>query len=110
MAENRDLNLYSGPTLRNYFEMTVNFIEEALGDKAFRSQRGVHSAIFDAVMVATSRRLMLDKILSIDAYRNAYSELLEDELFKKYYTSATTDENTIKSRIDIATQKFSLLD
>ena len=107
MAKNRDLNIYNEKTLRDYFETTVNFIERALGDKAFRSQRGVHSAIFDAVMIATTKRLSSGEILSIDEYREAYSELLENEEFKKYYTSGTTDENTIKSRINIATQKIS---
>lgn len=107
MAKNRDLNIYNEKTLRDYFETTVNFIERALGDKAFRSQRGVHSAIFDAVMIATTKRLSSGEILSVDEYREAYNELLENEEFKKYYTSGTTDENTIKSRINIATQKIS---
>ena len=109
MANNRDLNVHSEETLRSCFQPTVDFISEALGNKAFRVQRGVHSAVFDAVMVATTKKLTSGGIASVEEYVKAYEELLKDSQFKKYYTSGTTDENTIDHRIQIATQKIAAL-
>ncbi len=110
MAKNRDLEIHSEETLRGYFQPTVNFISDALGDKAFRMQRGVHSAVFDAVMIATTKKLTAGGISSVNKYVKAYNGLLDDNQFKKYCMSGTTDENTIEQRIQIATQKIAALD
>lgn len=107
MATNRNFEKYSEKELKALFEPTVDFINSSLGERAFRVQRGIHSAVFDAIMIATTRRLKAGPIKSIDGYLRSYEKLLENRNFKKYSTSGTSDENSVAKRIVIATKEIS---
>lgn len=109
MANNRDLEKYPEKELLSLFEPTILFINSALGSKAFRVQRGIHSAVFDSVMIATTIRLKSGAINSVSNYVETYNKLLSNTLYKKYYTSGTSDENSVEKRIEIATKKFSTI-
>lgn len=109
MSSNRDFELISKESLRKDFNVTISFIHETLGEKAFRLERGVLSAIFDAIMIATTRRLREGDIVDKREFVSCYNSLLKDKEFRKFYTSNTSDDNSVKNRIHIATEMFSKL-
>ncbi|GAA4327738.1 DUF262 domain-containing protein [Pontixanthobacter gangjinensis] len=110
MALNRNLNIHSAKNLKKVFNNTISYVYEALGKNAFRLQRGVHSAIFDSVMIGVTERIIKKGEPDIDKFKKAYEELIENKEFKKSYTSATSDENSVEIRINLAVEKFMSLD
>lgn len=110
MSLNRNLVINSGKDLRKVFIASTSFIYEALGKNAFRIQRGVHSAIFDAIMIGVTERILKKGKPDIEKFKIAYNKLLENKDFKRYYISGTSDENSVESRINYAIEKFMSLD
>ena len=107
MATNKNFEKYPEKELSDLFDKTIEFIYNAIGASAFRYKRGIHSAIFDSVMVATADLLKKKKNASKERYKEAYMSLIEEKEFKKYYTSATSDENSVERRIALAKIAFS---
>ena len=99
MANNRDFELFKIADLKTDFENAIIFIHETLGEKAFRLERGVHSAIFDSVMIGVTLRLRKGKIVDKGTFLKSYHELIENKEFSTYYSSATSDDNSVKNRI-----------
>jgi hypothetical protein len=106
MAANRNLELHSDSKLRTAFENTINTIHKNLGNDAFRLQRGIHTAIFDSVMVGTALRLRKGPILQDETFNVAYLTLLGNPKYQEAINSGTSDEGSITSRIRLAVKTF----
>lgn len=92
---------------RALFEETIRVVAEAIGPRAFRPSRSLNAAVYDAVMVGLARRLARGAPASLAAVAVAYDTLLADQSFKASWIRATADEESVRSRIDLATAAFS---
>jgi len=109
MSMNRNFELVSSKSMETTFNSTTKFINETLGDKAFRLERGVHSAIFDSVMVGTANRLRNGEITDKETFVDYYYSLLGDSNFEEAYNRATSDEASVSKRLNLAIEAFSNL-
>ena len=79
------------------FEGTTERVVTALGSRPFAIRRGLNAAVFDSVMIAFAR----SKTTPADI-KSRWTALLENPSFEDATRSATTDEDTVKRRIEIA--------
>lgn len=107
MKKNRCLQIDSKEDLFDTFVPTIELIREGIGEKAFRRASGVlNAAVFDAVMVATARRLEKGSVSNVEYFRESYDSLLRNDKFQTYTESGTTDDNRVRGRIELATTAF----
>lgn len=106
-ARNRDLAEQPGAELADLFNDTIQAIQAIVGDRAFRPGNALNAAVFDAVMVGTARRLRQETpVRDTAAYQRAYESLLENQQFEDAYTRATADAESVRKRLELATQAF----
>jgi uncharacterized protein with ParB-like and HNH nuclease domain len=86
------------------FEKTVNIILNDIGEKAFKTTRSINKSICDSLMVAIAQILQSGKQLK-DVKTN-YLRLIQDEDYRRYVTSGTSGESSVKGRIDLARNYF----
>lgn len=86
------------------FPQTIERAHSAFGASAFRP-RGVsiNVAVFDAVMVAINECQEAD----IDAISKGYNNLIQDEYFEKFTSTATANTSNVHGRIDMAIEAIS---
>jgi hypothetical protein len=89
------------------FVKVISFIHGALGRRAFRPERSLNTAVFDAVMIGTADRLNRGDIKATNKFVAAYDVLLADENFRDAYTRSTADEEKVKLRTGLAKAAFS---
>ncbi len=109
MSANRNLELHDDNKLQNSFQNTISIIAAALGNSAFRVQKGVHTAVFDSVMVATAMRLNKAPITNFESFRDAYETLLRNKKYLEAINTGTSDDNSIINRIKIAVKTFEMV-
>lgn len=80
------------------FANTIERVVEALGPKAFRPQRALNVAVYDAMMVAIASR----PNASGEAISKAYERLLKDDNFVEMTSEATSNVPNVTGRIDRA--------
>ena len=103
MSLNRNFEINPKNEMETIFIQTVSFINEVLGDTAFRLERGVHSAIYDSIMVGTAKGEIQDRKQYLETYQN----LLENKSFQQAYNRATSDEVSVNKRVNLSIQEFS---
>lgn len=106
MGKNRHLNLNTAPQIEDIFVNTVQVIDEFLGPKAFRPIRALNAAILDSVMVGVARRLEKGPISDGDTLRSRYENLLANDRFQFAVARATAGEESVATRINLATEAF----
>lgn len=104
--QHRNLTDPQSPQLADTFRNTVAVVDESIGKLAFRSQRVLNAAVFDSIMVGIARRLANGTIHDLGQVKTVHDELLRSEEFTNLYTSATTDEKNVASRLALTTQAF----
>ncbi len=109
MAKNRDLRLHDAKTLKAKFTESIDVISESLGVKAFRRERALNAAIFDAVMIGLTRRIEKGPITNVRAFESSYKSLLTQSEFQDAIRAGTSDAPNVQKRIDLATKAFSSL-
>jgi hypothetical protein len=110
MGKNRRLELQNREHLSSIFLPTVNFVNSALGREAFRPERVLNAAVYDAVMVGLARRLVNRPITNVDAFKTQYRDLVKDPGFFAACKTATSDESNLLTRMEISTAAFSGLE
>ena len=83
---------------RSHFVGTVERVVAALGPRPFHVRRGLNAAVFDSVMVAFARSGTIPQDM-----KSRWSTLLDNPSFEDATRSSTTDVDTVKRRIEIAT-------
>jgi len=106
MGGNRDLESFDEQTIANVFFKTVEFIHDNLGIKAFKPKGALNAAIFDSLMVGVASRLRDGVISNSQSFKRAYYELLDNEEYRQATETATTDEENVQKRLNIAIQAF----
>ena len=82
---------------RSVFEGTAERVLASLGPRPFHIRRGLNAAVFDSVMIAFARTES-----SPTDIKSRWATLLANPSFENATRSATTDEDTVRRRIDIA--------
>lgn len=106
MKDKRHLDQSQLTHLKQVFEQTFSFSKAAFGDKAFRPDRSLNTAVLDAVAVALAKRMRDGAPLSPEQANEAYKGLLENERFKEGYVRATADAENVKKRMEEANAAF----
>lgn len=88
------------------FTETIKVIYQSLGSKAFRPDRALNAALFDAVMVGLARRISQRPATDLTAIKTAYDALLLNKDFIDLISQSTSDDNNVRQRLQIATQAF----
>jgi hypothetical protein len=99
MGVNRDLKHVAERELRAAFEPTIAIIRDALGRTAFRPERALNAAVFDAVMVAVAELIRVNPNTSPDTIKKRYVSLLDDTDFSTATKTGTSDETNVSLRM-----------
>lgn len=106
MKEKRNLTDPQLVELGGVFLKTVSFVTKALGNRAFRPDRSLNTAVFDAVASALAHRLGQSAAPDEGAARQAYAKLLLNDRFIEGYIRSTADEENVKKRMEEAENAF----
>lgn len=106
MGKNRHLNLQSEDQLSKTFSSAIEIAYKCLGNRAFKPKGALNVAVFDAVMVGIARRLSKGTTKQATALREQYENLLSNAEFVKATEAATTDEESVRKRMKLATEAF----
>lgn len=106
MSKNRHLKLNSADELIDIFFKTIGIVRESISEKAFRPERALNAAVFDAVTTGIAKRLMKGPVKDKTTLVQRYDELLSNSDFIKRYKTATSDEENVKTRLKLAIEAF----
>lgn len=107
MATNRHLKRQPAKQLTTLFQGTVDAIASAIGTYAFKPYGSLNAAVFDSVMVGVARRLEnRGPITSTKSLAAAYRKLTQSGGYVSASERATADEESVKSRLALATKAF----
>lgn len=106
MGANKNIKLHDKEILTDKFTKAIDIIATTLGNKAFRLERALNAAVFDAVMVGLTRRLDKGPIEDKSIFVSQYNLLLKDEEFCNACKTATSDASNVTKRIGRATTYF----
>jgi hypothetical protein len=107
LYDNRKLSGDLGIKFTEAFASAIDFALEAIGEKAFRPQNTLNSAVFDSVMIGLSERKKEQPKYNKDKIKSDYENLLKNAEYKQAYTRATADEESVKVRLKLAIGAFS---
>lgn len=109
MAKNRHLRLQAGPKLQAVFTETVGAIGAHLGARAFKPKGALNAAVFDALMVGIGRRLAQGEIRDPEGLAASREELFSLPELAGAVERATSDEESVNRRLELATNAFARL-
>ncbi len=108
IARRRKLTSDTQDTFSSLFSNTTQAILRGIGPKALRLKSAVNVALADAVLVGTARRIHANgAIAQPKSLKSAYEGLLRDKAFQRAIERATADEESVKNRLQLATEAFS---
>lgn len=102
MGRNRYLDTSRASFFREQFFETIDKAFAALGNRAFRPQRAMNVAVYDALMVA----IMECPSAEPEAIKSAYERLIQDDGFMRMSSDATSDESNVHGRISMAIEEI----
>ena len=106
MKEKRNLSTEQLKVIGAIFEKTVVFLAKALGDKPFRPDRSLNTAVFDSVATALAHRLSEKGDIDVAKVKAAYDDLLKNPTFIEGYVRSTADDENVRKRMDEAQKAF----
>lgn len=106
LHRNRSLPGQTRETFTLDFERTISVVHKALGPRAFRPDRTLNAAVFDAVMVGLCEALASKPDLAAGKIKSAYDNLLQSARFIASYSASTADEDQVRVRLEEARKAF----
>lgn len=106
IAVNRHFQRQSADELKYLFETTIKFINQTLGNRAFRPEKVFNAAVFDAVMVGVAKQLIRKGISDTNGFVKQYDSLLTNESFQDAVLTGTSDEKKVRTRMELAEEYF----
>lgn len=88
------------------FTHSIAAIHSAIGDRSFRLASALNAAVFDSVMVGVARRLEAGNPFGENELLGQYETLLKDDYYLAAVTKATSDEGSVKARIQLSIDFF----
>lgn len=108
MATNRNLQKQSEDRLREIFNLTTRIIWKNIGIKAFRPKRAVNAAVIDSLMTGVAKRLIDGgDIKDKDKFNHAFDQLMRNAKYLAAIETGTSDESSVKERLNQAEKAFS---
>ena len=106
LADNQERIGKDFEPLSGLFRDTSAAINLNIGSRAFRPVRPVNAAVLDAVMVGVMKRISNGPIQDGDSMRRVYDGLVSNHDFSAATTSSTAAEESVKTRLRLATDAF----
>jgi uncharacterized protein with ParB-like and HNH nuclease domain len=106
MKANEELQKYSARECADRFLPTINAIASFLGDRAFKPTKAFNAAVFDCVAVGLAVRLDHGPIVSGEQLNAAYDRLLKTPDFIQAYSRATSNTDSVQTRMKLAKEAF----
>ncbi|MYC47060.1 MAG: DUF262 domain-containing protein [Chloroflexi bacterium] len=106
MARNRDIGPDKANEWRNMFEHVIRYVQGALGGEAFRPERRLNTAVFDAVMVGLAHAWAKRKMQPPELFEESYRALLQHPEFIDATTSRTSHQPNVVKRLRLAKEAF----
>ena len=106
MGKNKELSDKDTSAMSGEFRNVIDLVHESVGSRAFRPVRALNAAVFDSVMVGTAKRLEQGPVSEIQAFRNAYSALLNNQDFLDACGRGTAGGERVRTRLGLATTAF----
>jgi hypothetical protein len=106
MGRNKELGDKDAAAMSATFRSAIDLVRESVGTRAFRPVRALNAAVFDAVMVGTAKRLELGPVSNVQAFREAYGVLLDNQDFLDACGRWTADADRVHARLYLATTAF----
>lgn len=104
IAKNRKLNQLDAHYQKDVFDKTFSFISDALGSAAFRPQRNLNAAVFEAVSVVVAGKSLYET-LTKEEFSKRYNALIKDKEFISSTSKSTSDDSVVQKRFEKA-EKF----
>jgi Protein of unknown function DUF262 len=107
-ADHRDLEGFPTDTVRARFCDASRLLVEGPGRAALRTALGrqVNAALTEAVLVGLARRLDTGPVDDPAVVGAAVDRLLAEEAFEQAVSRATADEESVRTRLALATREF----
>lgn len=106
LEENDSRDLGPNDELWQLFVDATEVVLDHIGNRAFRPVRPLNAAVVDSLMVAIMRRLTAGPITEVDRLAAAYQELMEDRTYQGAVLSSTAAEESVDTRLRMATEAF----
>jgi len=106
MGRNKELSDKDAAGMSERFRSTIDLVHQSIGVRAFRPVRALNAAVFDAVMVGTAKRLERAPVLDVQAFREAYGALLNNQGFLDACGRGTAGAERVRTRLDLAKNAF----
>jgi hypothetical protein len=106
LEDNRYLKAISKQVFEKEFGKAIEIARASFGQKAFRIGSSLNAAIFDSVMVGIALRLQKGEITKLKELEKAYSKLVVNKEFEGAYIRATSDEESVRTRLKMAREAF----
>lgn len=110
LSNNRNRASASFLAVSDLFADASRLIFENIGPRAFRPVRPLNAAVLDSIMVGTMRRLSVGLVNDPTACRSLYDQLIQSKDYAAATTSSTAAEETVATRLRLATEAFARLD
>ncbi len=88
----------------NLFAETAAYIKSNIGPDAFRVTRYINKSVCDAILVSIAQ--IIHDCKAITNASSIHKKLIKDTEFRKYTSSGTSSEASVKGRIDLARNYF----
>ena len=106
MSSRKHLSEKDKEVFNNAFDNTIGLVHDAIGSKAFRPERPLNAAVYDAVMVGLAKRFKSGPSPQRAAIKHRYAKLLENSDFQAAFQRSTSDEESVRKRIQLAKEVF----
>ena len=107
MKANREASDEKLMRIEALFRKTMSYVISTLGDRTFRPDRSLNTAVFDAVSTAIAERIEKNGLPEAENTIKAYDALFQNERFVAGYIQSTADEENVKKRMEEARLAFS---
>jgi uncharacterized protein DUF262 len=105
IGQNRFISKPQATEITELFTETITLADNAIA-RPFRLVNAINAAVYDSVMIGLARRIASGSTPRLSTIVSRYDALLEDHTFLENVERATADEESLKSRLTIATEFF----
>jgi hypothetical protein len=109
MQKHRHIDVETSKKFTELFTRTVDTIHQCLGRSAFRPEKPLNAAVYDAVMIGIAtalERAGWQLPYDCERLKEQLELLLQDLNFIRAYKAGTTAEEKVETRIKMAIQAF----
>ncbi len=104
----RDMSEFDRTLVEQRFGRATSLLEQSVGREGLRTRGGaINAALTEALLVGLARRLDIGTEPNSTAVEKAAQAIVVDTSLQQAISSATADEESVRTRLAIATKSFS---